>query len=158
MTPDLPRRRSADRITPVPDAVSEPFWRAAADGRLIIQQCRDCRTFQHPPEPICAECGSASLAFEPVSGQAKLASWTTTYHAAASSLASELPYTCVIVELAEQDGLYLLGDLIGTTIDVTAFRAGLPMRVVFDATAGMCTLPQFVPAGDTASADGGEVT
>ena len=32
----------------VPDALTQPFWDAANEGRLVIQHCHACDRLQHP--------------------------------------------------------------------------------------------------------------
>ena len=32
-----------------PDELTRPFWDAANEERLVIQNCRSCDTLQHPP-------------------------------------------------------------------------------------------------------------
>ena len=42
----------------VPDELTKPFWEAANEGRLVIQNCKACNRLQHPPAPACSQCGS----------------------------------------------------------------------------------------------------
>jgi 3-oxo-4,17-pregnadiene-20-carboxyl-CoA hydratase alpha subunit len=42
----------------VPDELTKPFWDAANEGRLVIQNCKACNRLQHPPAPTCDQCGS----------------------------------------------------------------------------------------------------
>ena len=37
----------------VPDELSKPFWDAANEGRLVIQNCKACSRLRHPPAPTC---------------------------------------------------------------------------------------------------------
>lgn len=83
------------------------------------------------------------MSFEPVSGRARLRSWTVTYHKVVAGLESYVPYLCLLIELAEQDGLFMLSDRIDSKTDTTAFVLGAPMRVEFQPIAGDVTLPQF---------------
>lgn len=128
------------RPVPLADAVSQGFWDAVARRELAIQRCRDCGGFQHPPRPLCRACGGASLEFERVSGEGRLWSWTTTYHEVIGGFGPALPFTCMVIELPEQVGLYVLSDLIGRERPI-ALRAGMRMRVVFPDIEPM--LPQF---------------
>jgi uncharacterized OB-fold protein len=133
------------RPIPRPDPVSQGFWDATARGELAIQRCESCRTFQHPPRPLCRACGGIDLAFEKVSGEGRLWSWTVTYHNVLDGFAPALPYTCLLVELAEQKGLFLLSDTIGHAMDEDVLQVGLPMRAIFpESAAGEPVLPQFV--------------
>jgi uncharacterized protein len=129
------------RVVPVPDDLSREFWTAAAEGRLVIRRCADCGTFHHPPRPLCPACQGSDCPFTEVSGRARLYSWTRTEHSVLPAL--EVPYVCLVVELVEQEGLYLVSDGIG--LDLGELRQGTAMHVVFDAVAGDATLPRFVP-------------
>jgi uncharacterized OB-fold protein len=134
------------RVTPLPDGATAGFWAAAAEGRLVVRACADCGRRHHPPRLLCPWCGAADVPFAEVSGRARLHSWTVTEHPVLPAQAAELPYLCLVVELAEQDGLFLVADGIGLGIDPAGLRRGLAMRVVFDARAGDVVLPRFVPA------------
>jgi uncharacterized OB-fold protein len=133
------------RVTPLPDEASVGFWTAAAEGRLVVRRCVDCGRRHHPPRLVCPSCGGTRVPFGPVSGRARLHSWTVTHHAVLAALEDELPYACLVVELVEQEGLYLVADGIGLDLDPASLRQGMPMRVVFDARAGDVVLPRFVP-------------
>jgi uncharacterized OB-fold protein len=136
------------RIRPRPDRITAGYWDAARNHVLAIQRCAECATFQHPPQPMCMSCGGPSVAFRPVSGRGRLVSWTTTFHPVVPSLEDELPYVCLVVELEEQDGLWLVSDLMGRPVEVGSLRQGMPVRAVFDCRVGDLVLPQFVPVED----------
>ncbi len=54
----------------VPDELSKPFWDAANEGRLVIQNCKACDRLQHPPAPACSQCGSRdNLEWKEMSGR-----------------------------------------------------------------------------------------
>ena len=138
------------RPMPRADALTQGFWDAAAAGQLAIQRCADCRTYQHPPRRLCQACSSAEVGFEPVSGKGKLWSWTTTHHNVVDGFEQALPYQCLLVELAEQKGLYLLSDLAERSI-AAELKLGMKMRVTFSAPLpNGAVLPQFEPDGDGA--------
>lgn len=136
------------RPVPKPDGVSRGFWEAAARGELAIQRCDACGRFQHPPRPLCSACGSTALGFAQVSGQGRLWGWTVTHHSLAAGFEAALPYTCMVVELAEQEGLFMLSDLAGREEMGKGLKRGMAMRVTFPpAPDGSAVLPQFAPAG-----------
>jgi uncharacterized protein len=134
------------RPVPQPDAVSQGFWDAAERGELAIQRCANCRVYQHPPRPVCRACGGTDLGFEPVSGEGRIWSWTVTHHSVLKGFEAAIPYSCLIIELIEQEGLFLISDLIGREGNGESLRIGSPMRVVFPRTDRGPILPQFVPA------------
>lgn len=43
---------------PVVAPVNEGMWRAAADGRIAVQRCRDCAAHRYPPADGCYRCSS----------------------------------------------------------------------------------------------------
>lgn len=131
------------RPRPAPDSLTRPFWDAAHDGRLVVQRYESCGRYQHPPRPTCQSCGSERLGFATMSGQARLWSWTVTYQNVIASLEHALPYLCMIVELVEQDSLYMVCDRIGRDIDIATLRVGMPMWVEFPPSADGVVLPQF---------------
>jgi uncharacterized OB-fold protein len=136
------------RPRPVLDALSRPFWEGARDGQLTIQRCSDCGYFRHPPRPLCERCASEASEFVPVSGRGRVFSFTTNYQRNVSGFEEAVPYVNLIVELDEQPGLYLLGDI---PADEAAWVAiDVPVEVVFepfeDASGEPTALPQFRPA------------
>ena len=48
--------RWALRPRPRPTPFTEPFWRASADGRLVVQRCSACGHWRWPPQLACPEC------------------------------------------------------------------------------------------------------
>lgn len=115
------------------------FWTSGADSTLRIQRCTECRTWQHPPLPRCATCGSEALEAEPTSGKGRVASYTINHEAWLPGLA--VPFVLAATELAEQAGLYVLANLDGPVI---AARIGLPVTVRFEQYEDVW-LPFFTP-------------
>jgi uncharacterized OB-fold protein len=62
------------KVIPVPDAVSQPFWDAVHEQRLIVQHCAACDRLQYPPRATCTTCGAAEqLAWQEVNGRGHIA-------------------------------------------------------------------------------------
>jgi uncharacterized OB-fold protein len=59
------------------------------------------------------------------------------------AFASEVPYVVAVVELEEQEGLRIPGNLIHC--DVSAIKAGMPVEVVFEDVTPEVTLPKWRP-------------
>lgn len=57
------------------DPLCGPFWKAAADHRLVMTWCDACDTAVWYPHPACPHCHGA-LVWRPLSGRATLLSWT----------------------------------------------------------------------------------
>ena len=125
---------------PVPDRISQPFWDAAAQGRLVVQRCRDCRHWQHPPGPICRKCYSGLVGFEPVTGHGRVYTYTVTHHRVVEGF-EEVPYTVALIELDEQPALRMLANLPG--VPAASIFVGLEVEVFFQPLPGGRALPQF---------------
>jgi uncharacterized OB-fold protein len=96
-------------ITPAdPDEVSQPWWDATRERRLVIQRCQDCRRWQHYPRALCTGCGGLTLTFEPARGHGVVDTCTTVLRPARPGLPA--PYVLARVRLAE--GPLLLTQLI----------------------------------------------
>lgn len=130
------------RTLPALEKDSRFFWKAGADGRLLILRC-GCGHYQHPPLPRCPLCGSEAVAPQPVSGHGRIASFTVNWQAWRPGM--QVPFVFAAVELCEQAGLYLFTNIIGCPAE--AVRIGMPVEVVFEAD-GDVWLPMFRPGGE----------
>lgn len=134
--------RLGTQLRPVPTPDEEPFWRSGADGKLWMQRCNSCRRWQHPPNPVCFACLSRDVAFETVSGDGTVYSFTINHHPWLPHLTD--PYALIVVELAEQPGLRFVSRLVDTPInDVTV---GMAVRVVFEPLGDGLFAPFFTAA------------
>jgi uncharacterized OB-fold protein len=89
------------REKPVPeiDPDSEPYWAAAAEGRLVVQRCGDCGERQLYPRSLCRHCGSRDLAFEDHSGDGTVYTYTVCHVSGQPGYDEETPYAVALVEL-----------------------------------------------------------
>ncbi len=129
---DVPTRPSPraehtlPRPAPRPDPLTEPFWSAVASGNLKIQRCGGCDTYFHPPVGMCPGCLRCDLGFSAVSGKGTLYSFTATHSGARHpAFAERMPYIVALVELVEQPGLLLFGNLSENEPD--ELRIGMPV-------------------------------
>jgi uncharacterized OB-fold protein len=133
------------RPRPVPDDLSRPFWDGVADHKLVIQRCRDCQTYVHPPYPECTSCRSSDLTFEPVSGRGIIFERVIVASPVVVGFEDDVPYACLFVELAEQPGLLVAGNLVDAAPDEA--EIGRPVEVVFRQETDGFTLPLFKLVG-----------
>jgi uncharacterized protein len=129
------------RPIPVSTSVSKPFWDAALNDRLAIQRCTRCRRYQHPPLAFCSTCHAEELEFEAVSRLGTIYSTSITYDARTPAFIERQPYVVAWVELDEQQGLIIAGNMPDTPID--AAQIGDRVEVYFEKVSGDCKLPQF---------------
>jgi uncharacterized OB-fold protein len=86
---------------PVPDGLTEPFWRGAAEGRLVLSRCPRCRRWQHPPLTACRVCG-VTLHPEVAPMAGVIYSYTTMYHSSVPLY--DPPYVVAVVEVGAIEG------------------------------------------------------
>jgi uncharacterized OB-fold protein len=116
--------------SPLPELRFEnvPFWTGGAEGKLLIQRCRACGRWSHPPLPRCRACLSPEVAPEPVAGRGVVHTFSVNRHAWFPGQA--VPYVLAIVELAEQKDLRVATRLVGVAPEEA--RIGLQVRVHFE--------------------------
>lgn len=134
-------------IIPGMTDLTRPYWEAAREGRLVVQECAECGALQHPPLPACPNCRGAGHGSVPrwreVSGEGTVYSRTIVRHATHAAFADQIPYVVALVELAE--GPRLVTSITGCAPEEV--RVGMPVRVVFRRVTDEVTLPYFEPAG-----------
>ncbi|MEX1021585.1 MAG: zinc ribbon domain-containing protein, partial [Dehalococcoidia bacterium] len=86
---------------PVPSEDNQPFWDALGRGELVVQRCPSCGVLQHPPRPMCPECGSFERGWATMTGRGTVFSYVVTHQAIHPSYEGYTPYATVIVELEE---------------------------------------------------------
>jgi uncharacterized OB-fold protein len=126
-------------VVPIPTELTRPYWAAAAIRELHIQRCRGCRRYVHLPEPACPWCGSAELTFERVSGRGRVATVSVIHRSFLPGFSP--PYSIAWIELDEQPGLRVFGNIVGAPPDPVAI--GDPVEVVFEDRDGFGSMPMF---------------
>jgi len=96
-----PTEPTADRPLPEVSPLTEPFFRAAREHRLLIQRCKSCSEHQFPPELNCTLCGHDEVEWAEVSGRATLYTWTLAHLPLLPAFAQSPPWAVVAVELEE---------------------------------------------------------
>ena len=91
-----------------------------------------------PPDVVCTACGSTDPRYEftPVSGNGAVRSWTVVRQSFLPGF--EVPFTLVDIELVEQQGLRVIGRLLGGEPKLGAF-----VRVVFEDVADGIAVPAW---------------
>ena len=131
------------RPLPVADDLSQPFWEAAKQRRLVVQRCQECGYFNHPPRPACEACQSQQLQFEPVSGRGTIYSFTVMHQPNIAGFEDQIPYINILVELEEQPLLFMVSNLPASDLD--KIKIGGQVEVSFEEVDPDTALPQFRP-------------
>lgn len=123
---------------PVPTPETEPYWSAAAEGRLAMQFCRNCERFYFYPRPFCRYCWGSDVEWRTLSGQATLVSYVVNHR----PLPPYEGVTPVIAVVELREGPRLLTNIVDVDPDPEALDLGMPLRVAFSSR-GSVTVPVF---------------
>ncbi|HET6874372.1 MAG TPA: OB-fold domain-containing protein [Acidimicrobiales bacterium] len=133
------------RMLPALDDANRAFYTGGKDGRLLVGRCQKegCRRWALPPAASCPECGS-ELQPEPVSGRARVLTWTVNFHPYHPDV--PVPYVIALVVLEEQDDLRVATNIVGVAASDDALQIGMDLTVAFE-DHGEIFYPVFTPVG-----------
>jgi len=129
---------------PTATPLTEPFWEAAAEGRLLLQRCGACGRAVFYPRAICPHCWRDALVWEEASGAGRLKSFSQVWKPGHPGWIAATPYLVGLVELRE--GPTMLSHLLARLDDVVI---GTPLRFVPADVGG-----RFLPCFETVQGKG----
>ncbi|WP_067650645.1 Zn-ribbon domain-containing OB-fold protein [Nocardia harenae] len=127
------------RITTNP--VTEPFWQAAKEDRLVALACGDCGTFRMPPTPYCPNCRSKAQNWVELSGRATVFSFSIVRGYPGFP---DIVIAAAVLDLEGAPGARLVSDII--EVDPDAVYIGMPVTVTFSPITEGWKIPLFRPA------------
>lgn len=129
---------------PLPQAteITQPYWTAASQGKLVYQYCPSCQHWQFFPRAFCVSCGADEVEWREASGRGRIYTFTINRRAPNPYMKTKLPYAVAIVETEE--GVKTMANIIHA--DLENLRIGMPVKVAFEAVNEELALPQFEPA------------
>ena len=123
-------------------AVDRVFWEAAAEGRLLVQECPDCGERQFFPRSWCHYCGADGVEWIESAGTGHVHTHTVIRRETElPEFADEVPYVVAYVELDE--GVRLCTNVVGC--DPGDVEHGMPVEVSFAPVDESVALPRFRP-------------
>jgi uncharacterized OB-fold protein len=130
---------------PYADEVTQPFWDAALEGRLLASRCTKCGTYLLPPQPRCFKCLNDSFVWQELPGTGTIYSFTVVRHPLSPALAEAVPYVSAVIDLdgTQGAGSRLLANLIDCDPDAVA--VGDRVRVSFERLSETLALPRVAP-------------
>ena len=130
----------------IPDELTKPFWDAANEERLVIQNCNACNRLQHPPAPLCGQCNSRDgLEWKEMRGQGTIYNYGVIYDCPVRLLQEDQPFNVAVIMLDEDPGIQMYSHLPGTPADEVP--VGASVEVMFEATANGQLVPEWRVAG-----------
>ncbi|WP_108660047.1 Zn-ribbon domain-containing OB-fold protein [Acuticoccus kandeliae] len=125
-----------ERTLPVPDALTEPFWQAAREKRLLLQKCPRTGAFQWYPRAHSLAAPHETPEWVEASGKGTVFSYSVVHYGGEGI---PTPYVCALVELEE--GPLVFTHLVDVPDDRLAI--GLPVEVSFEDLNETISLPVF---------------
>ena len=125
-----------------PDELTRPFWEAANQDRLVIQNCQACDRLQHPPARTCSQCRSADdLEWKQMSGRGTIYNYGVVYDCPIRLLQEDQPFNVAVIMLDEDPGIQMYSHLPGIPVDEVP--VGASVEVIFEATANGQKVPEW---------------
>ena len=126
----------------IPDEFSKPFWDAANEERLVIQNCVSCDRLQHPPAPTCNQCESGDeLEWKEMSGRGTIYNYGVVHDCPVRLLQEDQPFNVAVIMLEDDPGIQMYSHLPGTPTDDVPVGAGV--ELVFELTANGQKVPEW---------------
>jgi hypothetical protein len=127
------------------DPMTQPFWDAAKDDRLVVPKCTNCDTFRLPPSPFCFCCQRRGVEWVELPGTGTIYSFTVVRHPLHPDLAEACPYVSGVVELdgTQGAGARMLVNIID--VDPATVRIGDRVEIVFEHVNDEMSTPRFRP-------------
>jgi len=125
------------RTIPAPavNAENQPYFDAAAQGRLVLKHCADCGAYHHYPRALCPFCFSGNTEWREAKGTGTIYS--------CSVLRRGVPQPYCIAYVTLEEGVALLTNVVDCDLD--AVRIGQRVKVVFKPSEGGAPVPMFTP-------------
>jgi uncharacterized OB-fold protein len=124
---------------PLANAVTLPFWQAAAEHRLVVQRCNDCGRTRLPPSPICPACRSSAADWKELSGRGEIYTYTIVHRPVAAG--QELPFVIAVIALDDAGGVRMISNVVGAAPDDV--RIGAPVELVWEDMSAELAVPRF---------------
>jgi uncharacterized protein len=127
---------------PLPDItdMTRPFWHGAHRGKLMLQKCGACGTFNFHPKPLCIECGERQLVWTEAKPFGTVYSLTISRSEAMNyGWSAELPILMCLIDL--DDGARMYGQV--TDCAPEDLRIGMRVEAHFVAISDEAAIPKF---------------
>ncbi|MEU6419585.1 Zn-ribbon domain-containing OB-fold protein [Streptomyces spiralis] len=122
-------------------ALTAPYWEAARDRRLCLQRCAVCGLYVHFPQLECPRCANTELPYEQVSGRGVVHTFSIVHRTFAPGFAARVPYVIAWIELVEQAGLRVFGNVLHCPPEQVCI--GMPVELCFEDLDGFGPIPNF---------------
>lgn len=131
------------RPVPVVTPETRPYWEAAAEGRLLLRECRDCGLVYFYPRAVCPDCFSDAVDWIESAGKGEIYSYTV-QNQMSGWPEEDLPLIFAYVELDE--GPRMITNIVECAPDSVSIGTSVEVRFV-DTEESDIAIPVFTPTG-----------
>lgn len=124
-----------------PDELTEPFFAAGAEGRLLLAACDACGELRLPSSAVCPACLGEGFSWREASGRGTVHTFAVMHQRYHPAWEPDLPYNIAVVELEE--GPRMPANVVGVANEELA--VGMAVEVVWQRE-GDAPVPRFRPA------------
>jgi uncharacterized OB-fold protein len=128
------------RPAPIADEASQPFFDAAAQGKLLIKHCDACNRYLAPQAELCDACFTTELDWKEASGKGTIYSFIVNHQVSHPGFAGVVPYNIIVVETDE--GPRLNSNYVGANEEL---KVDMPVKVAFEQV-GDVAVPKWTAA------------
>ncbi|WP_019240965.1 MULTISPECIES: Zn-ribbon domain-containing OB-fold protein [Bacillus] len=137
---------SYQKPIPVKTPDNQPYWDAADRHELVLQKCETCQSYNHPPGPACAKCGSTELSWESQGSDIKgtLYSYVVSYRPFLPGFQDDLPTIIAVVQLDNLPEVKIIGNVLECSPQ--ELQVGMPVKMIWQDITEDRALPQWIQA------------
>jgi uncharacterized protein len=131
---------------PNPTIRNADFWDGVKRHEFHVRRCNDCGDYNWIPYPACRSCLSENQAWEKVSGEATVWSFSIV-HRGPGAFNDEVPYAVILGKLVEEPrSMIVLANMVGD-VAPESITIGMPIKLVYeDIPDEDATIYKFAPA------------
>jgi len=138
---DSKYRKGTTRV-PTPTPVTQLFWDATREHRLLLQRCANGHVFYYA-RTHCPECLSNDLVWVDASGRGRLYSYTVARRPQSEEFADDCPY--VIAAITLDEGPRMTSLLVDCDPDNVQALIDRSVEVTWDDVSPEISMPYFRP-------------
>lgn len=124
---------------PMANKEALPFWRAAAEHRLVVQRCNECEHMQLPPAPVCSVCRSEDCHFHQLNGRGEVYTYTIVHRPIAMD--QKVPFVIAVITLEGAGGVRMISNIVELAPEEV--EIGMPVEVAWEDMSDDLSLPRF---------------
>jgi uncharacterized OB-fold protein len=132
---------------PIPDVtdLARPFWEAGVRNELRMQKCTACGHIRFPVGPVCTACLAEECEWVRLSGKGRVLTHLVFHRAYNPAWKDEVPYSVIMVQLAE--GPRMFSDVVDPRRLIDVDLVGREVEVSFDQMTPAIGVPRFKVVG-----------